>query len=171
MNKKLSCIYCVLLVSSVLSTIARADIYKQVDAQGHVTYSNVKIKGATKLDLEAPAGNTTSNANSSERRAETRTRTATPASFPKVDSQTQNQRDGTRKSILQSELEGEKSALEDAKKSYTEGASNPEVYKTKDGKTFRNVPKFDEKMKSLQAEIDTHQRNIELLQKEINATN
>jgi hypothetical protein len=31
------------------------------------------------------------------------------------------------------------------------------------------VPKFEEKMKTLQADIDAHQRNIELLQKEINA--
>jgi hypothetical protein len=99
------------------------------------------------------------------------TRTATPASFPKVDEGTQNQRDSKRKEILQNELDGEKKALEDAKRAYAEGASNPEVFKTKDGKTLRNVPKFDEKMKGLQAEVDVHQRNIELLEKEINATN
>ena len=56
-------------------------------------------------------------------------------------------------------------------KAYEEGQSNPEVFKTKDGKTFRNVAKFQEKMKNLQAEIDAHQRNIDLLSKEINANN
>ena len=93
----------------------------------------------------------------------------------------QNQRDSKRKEILQGELDAERKALGDAKKAYAEGESNPEVFKTPivtgpDGKksggnTLRNVPKFEEKMKSLQADVDAHQRNIDLLQKEINATN
>jgi hypothetical protein len=135
-----------------------------------VTYSNVKIKGAKKLQLEPAGTNFGTNTNSEGKRAPS-ARTASPASFPKVDADTQNQRDGKRKEILQSELEAEKKALDDAKKAYTEGESNPEVYKTKDGKTFRNVPKFDEKMKGLQTDVDAHQRNIDLLNKEINAIN
>ncbi|MFM9835867.1 MAG: DUF4124 domain-containing protein [Methylophilaceae bacterium] len=151
---------------------AYAEIYKQVDADGHVTYSNVKIKGAKKLQLE-PADTNFGTDSSPSRRASTKT--ATPASFPKVNSETQKQRDGSRKEILQSELETEKKALEDAKKAYSEGESNPEVYQKKnaDGSasTFRNVPKFQEKMKNLQADVDAHQRNIELLEKEIGTIN
>jgi hypothetical protein len=163
-----------LLAAFILPQLAFAEIYKHVDADGRITYSNVKIKGAKKLQLE-PADTSfgtgaSTNEGGTTKRAPS-TRTATPASFPKVDEGTQNQRDGKRKDILQSELDGEKKALEDAKKAYAEGASNPEVYKTKDGKTFRNVPKFDEKMKSLQAEVDAHQRNIELLEKEISNIN
>jgi Domain of unknown function (DUF4124) len=161
------------LSALMLPQLAHAEIYKHVDAEGRITYSNVKIKGAKKLNLE-PADTsfgTNSNNEGGEKKRTPSARTATPASFPKVDEGTQNQRDGKRKEILQGELDAEKKALEDAKKAYAEGASNPEVYKTKDGKTFRNVPKFDEKMKSLQAEVDAHQRNIELLEKEINATN
>ena len=100
-----------------------------------------------------------------------KTRTATPASFPKVDADTQNQRDGKRKEILKSELDAEKLALDEAKKAYAEGESNPEVFKTKDGKTLRNVAKFQEKMKNLQANVDAHQRNIDLLTKEISNIN
>jgi hypothetical protein len=37
--------------------------------------------------------------------------------------------------------------------------------------TFRNVPKYQEKMKALQAEVDAHQRNIDLLTKELNQIN
>ena len=155
-----------------LSFSAQAEIYKQVDADGHVTYSNVKMKGAKKVVLE-PADTNFGGDNSPSRRA--KTRSATPESFPKVDSDTQKQRDGSRKEILQSELEAEKKALEDAKKAYAEGESTPEVYQKKnaDGSsnTFRNVPKFQEKMKNLQADVDAHQRNIELLEKEISATN
>ncbi|MBA3696953.1 MAG: DUF4124 domain-containing protein, partial [Methylotenera sp.] len=102
-------------------------------------------------------------------------RTSTPESFPKVNKQTQNLRDDKRKSILQSELEAEKAAFEEAKKDYAEGESNPEVYQKKNANgstsTFRNVPKFEEKMKNLQADVDSHQKNIELLQKELDALN
>jgi hypothetical protein len=153
------------LIVAMLSGNAFAEIYKRVDADGRITYSNVKTKGATRLELD-PDANTISN----ERPKSTASkRTPTPEGFPRVDKNTQNQRDDKRKDILQSELESEKSALDQAKKAYTEGESNPEVFKTKDGKTLRNVPKFEEKMKNLQAEIDSHQKNIELLQKELDS--
>ncbi len=169
MNKNLNSLLWVCIASLWMSTIAYAAIYKQVDAQGRVTYSNVKIKGAIKLDIETPARESASDTKSSNR--ESRTKLATPSNFPKVDTQTQNQRDEKRKSILQSELESEKAALADAKAAYDEGAAKPEVYRTQDGKTRRNVPKFDEKMRNLQAEVDAHQRNIELLEKEISSVN
>ena len=159
-----------LLIALMLPLLAQAEIYKTVDANGNVTYSNVKIKGAKKLDLE-PADTSFGNDTSNETKRVPRTRTATPASFPKVDADTQNQRDGKRKEILKSELDAEKQALDEAKKAYAEGESKPEVFKTKDGKTLRNVAKFQEKMKALQAEVDAHQRNIDLLTKEINAIN
>ena len=175
----------ILLATFLLPQFAVAEIYKHVGPDGRITYSNVKIKGAKKLDLEpadtsfgtgssAGASNSDGGEGATKKRAPA-TRTATPASFPKVDAGTQNQRDGKRKDILQGELDAEKKALEDAKKAYAEGASNPEVYRKKnaDGssQTFRNVPKFDEKMKGLQAEVDVHQRNIDLLEKEISNIN
>jgi hypothetical protein len=166
----------ILLTAFMLPQFALAEIYKHVDADGRITYSNVKIKGAKKLALE-PAdtsfGTGASNTDSNEAGAKRSpsSRTTTPASFPKVDANTQNQRDGKRKDILQSELDAEKRALEDAKKAYAEGEAKPEVYRTKDGKVLRNVPKFQEKMSGLQANVDAHQRNIELLEKEINSIN
>jgi hypothetical protein len=169
MNKQITFIS-VFLSALMLPQLAHAEIYKHVDAEGRITYSNVKIKGAKKLQLE-PADTNFGTDSGGEKKRTPSTRTATPESFPKVDEGTQNQRDSKRKEILQSELDGEKKALENAKKAYEDGASNPEVYKTKDGKTMRNVPKFDEKMKGLQAEVDAHQRNVELLEKEISNIN
>ena len=172
--KSLITLLSVLLTALMLPLLAHAEIYKIVDANGNVTYSNVKIKGAKKLDLE-PAdtsfGNDTNTDANKETKRVPKTRTATPASFPKVDADTQNQRDGKRKEILKSELDAEKLALDEAKKAYSEGESNPEVFKTKDGKTLRNVAKFQEKMKNLQANVDAHQRNIDLLTKEISNIN
>ena len=66
-------------------------------------------------------------------------KTPTPDSFPKVDSHTQTQRDDKRKEILLSELDTEQKALETAKNQHA------------------------------QSEIEMHQKNIQLLQKEVNA--
>ncbi len=157
------------LLSAFVFQNAQAEIYKSVDAEGHVTYSNVKIKGGKKLDLE-PADTSFGGDNSKQKRAPA-AKTATPSDFPKVDSGTQNARDQKRKEILQAELDSEKAALEKAKQAYAEAESNPEVYKTKDGKTFRNVAKYEEKLQPLREEIEAHERNIELLQKEISSIN
>jgi hypothetical protein len=131
---------------------AHADIYKSIDADGNITYSNVPNKGAIKLDIEG----FTSNNPKTER--STRTKTPTPANFPRVDSQTQNQRDDKRKQILISELETEQKALQDAKKTYAENA--PPFSRDTNGKT-------DEKIQRLQADVDAHEKNVQLLQKEL----
>lgn len=146
---------------------ASSEIYKKVDENGHVTYSNVPIKGGTKLNLE-PSG---SDSGGTAAPRAPRAKTPTPANFPRVDRETQNKRDDKRKQILMEELEAEKQALEDAKKAYTEGESVPEVYKTPQGKTRRNVAKFEEKMQRLQAEVDAHEKNVQLLQKELDSLN
>jgi Domain of unknown function (DUF4124) len=160
--------YSLFLIAAIFgfNTLAYAEIYKTVDAEGRVTYSNVKIKGGKKLDIE-PADTSFGGSNEGAPRPTANVKKPTPASFPKVDDQTQNQRDGKRKEILQAELNAEKEALAKAKQAYAEGESNPEVYKGANGKTFRNVPKFEEKMKALQQDVDTHQRNVDLLNREL----
>ncbi|MCB5188750.1 DUF4124 domain-containing protein [Methylobacillus caricis] len=144
-----------------LTHTAYAAIYKSVDENGHVTYSNVPSKGASKLEIDPPPPASTQPSRPKPQ--------ATPSDFPRVDSQTQKKRDDQRKKILLDELEAEKSALEDAKKAYAEGESKPEVYRGANGKTYRNVVKFEEKMQRLQADVDAHERNVQLLQKELDA--
>ena len=133
---------------------AQAEIYKAVDRDGHVTYSSAPIKGGKKLILEPlptmmPPG---------RRGAE---------SFPRVDNKTQRGRDDTRRKILQDELNGEEKLLEEAQQNLTEGEANPEVFKGKDGRTYRNVAKYEEKIKPLQEQVDLHQQNIEALKTEL----
>ena len=163
MNQPLFCRYFVLLISSLFCVVCQADIYKQVDAAGIATYSNVKINGAVRLNLELPANQTrqlshSNNSNNTQAAATQNamlpnmpTRTASPAGFPKVDFKTQQQRDSTRKSILQTELNDEKVALNDARQAADKRGHHPEH------------------AKNLQADINAHQRNIMLLEKEINA--
>jgi hypothetical protein len=158
-----------MLLAIVVSPSAFAEIYKHVDADGRVTYSNIKSKGATRLEIDPDANNISNDRAKAKTNSTANKRTATPDSFPRVDKDTQNQRDSKRRSILQGELDAEKAALEEAKKAYAEGESNPEVYKTASGQTFRNVPKFEAKMKDLKENVDNHQKNIELLQKELDS--
>lgn len=162
MNKTVYTASCCLLLLG-LSPIAQAQIYKRIDANGQVTYSNIPSKGAIKLDIEP----TIPPSNTAPAQRPSRAKTPTPADFPRVDRETQNQRDDKRKQILQSELDNEKKALEEANQAYAEGKAKPEVYRGANGKTFRNVAKYQQKMQDLQADVDLHKNNIELLQKEL----
>ena len=162
MNKTLSSLaLCLLLLGTGVA--AQAQIYKHVDADGRVTYSNIPSKGAIKLDIE-PASPVLP-----ESPKRNRAKTPTPSNFPRVDQKTQDQRDDKRKQILQSELEIEQKSLKEAQQAYEEGKAKPEVYRGAKGKTFRNVAKYQEKMERLQADVDLHKNNIELLQKELAA--
>ncbi|HWU83402.1 MAG TPA: DUF4124 domain-containing protein [Methylophilaceae bacterium] len=145
----------------LVAPTASAEIYKSVDANGHVTYSNMPSKGAKKLELEPPA-NTGFD-------SKPRERTETPSNFPRVDKQTQVQRDLKRKKILEDELSSEKKALEEAKKTYGENQTNAEFFRSNNLKEPANIIKYDENLKHLEAEVESHKRNVELLQKELDS--
>lgn len=137
---------------------AQAEIYKAIDADGHVTYSSTPIKGGKKISLEPlptilPPGRARA--------------AASPEGFPKVDGATQRGRDDTRRRILQDELSSEEKLLEEAGQALKEGQENPETFKGKDGKTYRNVVKYEEKIKTLNEQVDLHQKNIEALKTEL----
>lgn len=158
--------FLLLLIGLGIHFGAEAEIYKHVDAEGNVTYSNVPMKGATKLDIEPPVSSGTPPA---------KAKTPAPANFPRVEKSEQKQRDAKRRQILEEELANERLALEEARKNLEEGEADPEVFKTtvkgKDGTskvvTRRNVAKFQEKMERLQENVSLHEKNIELLEKEI----
>lgn len=138
---------------------AHAEIFKRVDADGHVTYSSTPLKGAKKLYLEplptmpAPPPQ--------------RARSEAAADFPRVDAATQKGRDNTRRQILEDELATEEKALLEARKNLQEGAENPETYTSSDGKVYRNVAKQDEKMSGLQDQVHLHEKNISALKTEL----
>jgi hypothetical protein len=140
-------------VLCVCPLLAQAEIYKAVDADGHVTYSSTPIEGGKKLNLE-PLPTMKPVVPSS-------------SSFPKVNGETQRGRDDTRRKILQDELDAEQNLLEVATQNLNEAESNPEVFTGQGGKTYRNVAKYDEKVKPLQEEVDLHKKNIEALKTEL----
>ena len=137
---------------------AHAEIYKAVDADGHVTYSSTPIKGGKKIILEplptmVPPARPRS--------------AASPENFPRVDGETQKGRDDTRRKILQDELMAEEKLLDEARQKLKEGEAEPEVYRGQDGRTHRNVAKYEEKIKTLNDQVEMHQKNIEALNTEL----
>lgn len=154
------CLFVLLFASHV--GYAQADIYKHVDADGHVTYSSSKTKGAKKLklpplstSLPTPRARNSSN----------------PSDFPRVDSGTQRNRDDARRKILEDELAAEDQLLVEARKKMGEGEANPEVFKGKDGKTYRNVAEYEGKIKPLQEQVTLHETNVEALKAELSKLN
>lgn len=132
-----------ILLWCLIPSFALADIYKSVDADGHVTYSSAPIKGSKRVVLTAPV-----QAASERSRAST-----TPHDFPKVNEETQKGRDGSRRKILEDELKTEDGLLSEVKQSL-------QVSET-------HRPRDAEKLKELNKRADLHQQNINALKIEL----
>ena len=136
---------------------AHAEIYKSVDADGHVTYSSTPSKGSKKLGLEPlapPSRASRSSRSSSSSHSSSSRSKVSPRDFPRVDTRTQKRRDDMRHRILSDELKTEKKLLAEAqaslKKGEASGAALPEG-----------------KLRTLREDVAAHERNIDALQTEL----
>jgi hypothetical protein len=145
------------------STSAYAEIYKRVDKEGHVTYSSIPIKGAQKLKLE-PLPTT----QPPKAVTPSRNRESEESAFPRVDKATQSRRDDKRRSILEDEMATEQQALEEARAQLKVAEDTPQVYTAGDGKTYRNMAKYEETIQAAQENVRMHENNVRALQTEIN---
>ena len=138
-----------LFTITLLAQPAAAEIYKYVDENGRITYTNVPKKGAKKLDLDPGSA------------GKSRVGNLGPSSFPKVDNPTQKKRDEQRKQILHEELATEEKSLVDAKSALKVGEA------LRVGDEARNPSKYLERVKRLKDDVTLHERNIEALKKEL----
>jgi len=143
---------------------AFAQVFKCVDANGKVTYSNEvgSAKGCKQLSSEQSVSVISMRASRS------------PDSFAKVDDEAQKERDRTRRQILENELDSERSALEEARKELTEQEGRfqgGEVsYITNQAGAKVRHTNYQKKLDRLQPYKDTverHERNIEALSQEL----
>ena len=130
---------------------AWAEIYKAVDANGHVTYSNAPLKGGRKI-ISSQHGQ---NQKSANKAASTARNNSTSSTFPRIDNETQKNRDNTRQKILQTELENEEKLLIEARKALKEAEATPAD------------PKYGTKVKSATDQLKIHEKNIEALNTEL----
>jgi Domain of unknown function (DUF4124) len=147
----------VLVALSSTGAAAQSTIYKHVDANGRITYTNKPMKDASIVELEpltlipsTPAGVLQAQPQrsgampppapmpspaSAEAKPEikpalaivTSLPSASPASFPKVDGSLQRKRDEERRRILEDELDREVQQLDGVKKNMFEEQQNPEL--------------------------------------------
>lgn len=140
---------CLLLPLVLAASLpAQGEIYKFVDENGRVTYTNIPRKGAIKLDI-GTAKPPRSRVN------------AGPGNFPKVDNQTQKKRDDLRRQILEDELANEQRALAEARKALQEGEA------TRLPEEAANPQKYQERIRRLKETVALHERNIAALRKEL----
>ncbi|CAH1905223.1 conserved hypothetical protein [Candidatus Nitrotoga sp. HW29] len=137
---------------------AQAEVYKNIDADGHVTYSSTPTKGSKKLDLE-PLTIVPSPARARNN--------ATPPNFLKVDPDTQKNRDNLRHKILKEELSAEQKLVEEARQNLINGKEHPKILKDKDDKGHQNATKYEENIKALQWQVTLHEQNVEALKTEL----
>ena len=131
------------------------------DAQGNVTYTNVATaapRGAKKIRCFQAASPPPVSSDSSDAPQ----RTEPPErNFPSVDRDTQRERDAERRRILEQELAAEQRRLVQARQELQEQES------VRTGEE-RNYQRFLDRVQPYQEAVETHERNVQALQREIN---
>lgn len=143
------------LASCLLAPLAHADIFKCVEADGHITYTNskpanTKARDCTLMTKELPVTTIPS----------MRRGTPSPSNFPRVDTDTQRARDNDRRTILQTEMETERKLLDSARKELSEQEA------VRQGNE-RNYQKYLDRVQPYKDKVELHERNIEALNKEL----
>jgi len=127
---------------------AQTTVYKCVDGQGRIEFTDTVKPGCKALDLPGfiPAAAPSA--------------MAPPASFPRVDSVQQRARDDDRREILNDELRIEEKKLAGLKRDFNNG--EPERQGNE-----RNYAKYQERVSNMRDEINRTEHNIEALRREI----
>lgn len=135
---------------------AQAEIYKYIDENGQVTFTDVYKKGAKRIDLPGapaplPAGS------KAPRRA---SYNPSPADFPRIDAGTQKRRDDIRRQVLQDEISGERRNADEARRQLALGERLQPGERATDA-TYLN------RVNRLRASVQQHEQNIASIQREL----
>ncbi len=149
------------VLAALLSiTTHAAGIYKLVDENGHVTYTNTPVRGGQKLQ-----------ANLSETRVVAKAMTAVPLTiggFPKVTDNQQKKRDVNRRQILENELASETKHLVEIQQALNEAIKNLRQAATNNTQLLLDAHVSEnENIKKLRHQITLHERNIMALRAEL----
>jgi hypothetical protein len=159
----------VLALMLAVPAMAQSAVYRCVDKEGHVLYTdtsgaNCKVvdslnSGAISTPAPAPrlpAGAMRQGAS----RPAAASATASPAAFPRVDNATQRARDDDRREILNEELRAEEKKLAALKRDFNNG--EPERQGNE-----RNYAKYQERVAQMRDDIGRAEKNVEAIKREI----
>ena len=151
---------------------AQAQVFKCVDEQGRVEFTDQNRRGCKQLESLSPPVASPSPVRASAPIPSVRPNNAggsgpaaapasvTPASFPRVDTAQQRVRDDDRREILNDELRLEEKKLGDLRRDFNNG--EPERQGNE-----RNYAKYQERVAGMRDEIGRTERNIASLRREI----
>lgn len=146
-----------LLLGLILAAPVQADIYKYVDENGQVTFTDVYRKGAQRIDLPGAPAALPAAPGKSPRRA---SYSPSPANFPRIDAATQKNRDDIRRQVLQDEMDSERRNAEAARKQLQLGERVQPGEKATDST-------YLDRVKRLRATVSRHEQNIASIQREL----
>lgn len=139
-----------------LSGGVQADIYKCVDDNGSVTYTNTKTaKGCSLLSKDLPVSSVPGPQGGAAKPSSPQSGT-----FPRISDDTQKSRDTDRRRILNEELATEEKALEESRKVLEE----QEAVRSGDERNYQRVL---DRLQPYKDKVDLHQRNVDALKREI----
>lgn len=139
----------------ILAAPAQAEIYKYVDENGQVTFSDVYRKGGKRIELPsapapAPAGKAATKASYKP----------SPANFPRIDAGTQKRRDDIRRRVLEDEIRAERRNAEEARRQLVVGERLQPGERATDETYLSRVTR-------LRATIEQHEQNVVSIQREL----
>ncbi len=129
------------LLGSLSNAIAGTNIYKHVDKDGNITFTNRPISNAQKISLASFSINTE--------------QSGSPSKSPRVKDTTQKERDAMRRQVLEKELVTEEKLFTDTQNFLLKISSAAESNN------------YQEKAVQLKNKLFLHQRNIAALKKEL----
>ncbi|WP_035060243.1 DUF4124 domain-containing protein [Andreprevotia chitinilytica] len=147
------------LLLLLVASPAFADIYKYVDEEGRVTFSNIPMKGSQRIYADPVTVNAPKTRTKSGNTP--KVNSPSPGNFPKVDAATQRSRDSNRKLILQEELNAEQQALADARRALADADTN------RTAEERANTSKYTEKLGRLRESVVLHEKNVAALTNEL----
>ncbi len=130
-----------MLLSSLSPAIAGTDIYKHVDKDGNITFTNRRINNVQKVSIASFSRNTE--------------QSGSPSQSLRVKDTTQKERDTMRRQILEKELVTEEKLFSETQSSLLQIGHHAE-----------SSP-YQEKIVQLKNKLFLHQRNIAALKKEL----
>jgi len=148
---RFSFLLCLFLVAP-----AQAEIYKFVDENGQVTFTDVYKKGARRIELPGAPAPLSAN-NRAPKRA---SYNPSPADFPRIDAGTQKRRDDIRRQVLQDEIAGERRNADEARRQLALGERLQPGERATD-KTYTD------RVNKLRATVRQHEQNVASIQREL----
>lgn len=151
-----------ILLPMAFSMPVQAEIYKYIDENGQVTFTDVVRKGQRAEKVYGlPSGPRTLSRSTSS--GAKRVSMPSPVDFPRIDTGTQKRRDDIRRTVLDEELSTERRNLDEAKRQLALAERPLQGERNSDSS-------YQTRVKRLRDAVENHERNIAAIQKEISTS-